>query len=473
MMFRLVLEKYRSYQRFLRLSAFDQSTEQGIRDERYRRAFLTSAAMLINRGFSLIAGLFTVYIAISGLGAERFGALNTLIMLLSVIGILNLGIPSAFVNRIAQASAEDDAALPLCIATNLLILFIVAICASLFCFILFYFMPWQIMLKSGDQSLITEAKWTSLAVVPIFFLQIIHSGLSNIFLGLQRGFLTNAIAVLVSILTLGTVILAMHYASNLAGFLWATQGVSALSSLALLFYIVRIYTFDWARAWQAFSSEFRKTWAFGRSFLSINILIVLSSNLDVFLASTLLSPKALSELVTVQRLFQVFLGFGAVMFLPLWASYADAVARRDYHFVRLTLIRSMYASLIFVSFAFPITIYFYADIFSIWTNGKIIPDTRLVILVGFSAASTIFIEAFNIYLNGCGILRPQIKANILFAFLAFTLKSVFAFGYGIEGIVIAGIIAYNGAYLLCYLIFYRRICFEPLRLWNASRGNSD
>ncbi len=168
MMFNQALEKYRSYRRFLRVTAFDQSTEQGIRDERYRRALLTSAAMLVNRGCSLIAGLFTVYIAISGLGAERFGALNTLIMLLSVIGILNLGIPSAFVNRVAQASAEDDATLSQCIATNLIILFIVALCASLFCFMIFYFMPWQIMLKSGDQSLIMEAQWTSLTVVPIF-----------------------------------------------------------------------------------------------------------------------------------------------------------------------------------------------------------------------------------------------------------------------------------------------------------------
>lgn len=473
MMSNLLFEKYISYKRFLRFSEFDQSTEQGIRDERYRRAMITSGAMLVNRGFSLISGLFTVYIAISGLGAERFGALNTLIMLLSVIGILNLGIPSAFVNRIAQASAEGSAKLDQCIATNLLILFFIAVASSTICFILFFFMPWSIMLNSDDKSLLAEAQWTSLAVIPVFFLQIIHSGLSSIFLGLQRGFFTNVVAVLVSILTFGTILLAMFFASNLAGFLWATQGVSALSSVILLIYLLRIFKFDWFSAYSTLIEEFKKTWTFGRSFLSINVLLVLSSNLDVFLASTLLNPAALSELVTVQRLFQVFLGFGSVMFLPLWASYADAFARRDFRFIRLTLIRSMYAALLFVSLAFPITIYFSADIFSIWTHGEIIPERRLVLLVGLSAASAIFIEAFNIYLNGCGILKPQIRANFIFAILAFALKFGLALGYGIEGIVIAGIISYNGAYLFCYFVLYRRHCLEPILFLTAKRSTSD
>lgn len=464
-MLEILKQKSLSYRRFIRLTEFDQSTPEGERDERYRRALLSSATMVLNRGLSLLCGLFTIYIAVGSLGPERFAAWNTIVMALSLIAILDCGIPASLVNRTAQAAAIDDTRLSHAIASNIIILFAVSVTACLICFVIFLVLPWARLLNTNSPHLIDEVYQSALISAPILFIQIFNTGLSNIVLGLQRGFLTNIIMAFVNLFILASTWLAMYFAPNPAGFMWATQGSSILAICALMIYLVRHYKLNFLSAWRGSLNDFYHIWALGKSYLSINIFVVISSNLDILLASSLLNSQALSELVTVQRLFQVFIGIGTVLVTPLWAAYADAFARSDHHFISTTLWRSLYLSSAVVMMTIPLAIVFSKEIFSVWTQGHIIPDIALVALVAFSATCMIYMNTLSVYLNGCGLLRPQVTANLIHAILAIGLKFLLALHFGIYGIVIGGILAFLGAYGISYLVLFRRLIFR--RLQNA------
>jgi hypothetical protein len=59
------------------------------------------------------------------------------------------------------------------------------------------------------------------------------------------------------------------------------------------------------------------------------------------------------------------------------------------------------------------------------------------------------------YLNGTGILRPQLHVVLLFCLLAIPLKLLLTPLVGVAGVVLASLIAYTLAVALPYGTFYR------------------
>ena len=64
--------------RYLRLSAFDSSTEQGRSAERYRMAAWSVVANVLSKGMSLTVIVMSVSLTLPYLGAERFGVWMTI-----------------------------------------------------------------------------------------------------------------------------------------------------------------------------------------------------------------------------------------------------------------------------------------------------------------------------------------------------------------------------------------------------------
>jgi Na+-driven multidrug efflux pump len=182
--------------------------------------------------------------------------------------------------------------------------------------------------------------------------------------------------------------------------------------------------------------------------------------LDVFLASTLLDPHSVAELVIVQRLFLIYVGLTSILMTPLWASYADAMVNNDHVFIRKTLFRSLYLAGILILVSLLPSFMFSEKIFFYWSQGTFSPDKYLVFLVAVSAAITMINCAFNYYLNGCGIMRPQVVANIISGLLMIIAKIGFCFAFGLYGIVLAGILSMIVANSLTYGLIYRRETFR-------------
>lgn len=452
-----LLIRLRTYLRILRITPFDETTEQGQRDERYRRAFLSSFTMIIGRAISLSSSVLTVYFIAPSLGAERFGVLNTVIAFFAIGTILDFGIPAALVNRIAYARLVDKLYLARVTSSAIIIIFAVGIFASLLCFFIALFIPWSVALNSQSLDLIAEARITTLLASPILCIQLVNAGLSNILMGLQRGFITNILMAVVNLSSVVSIILATHYLPHPLGYFWAMQGLALFVPVILIVYFGMNGYLDWPRQIHQINIELIEIWRISRPFFFMNIIIVISLNLDVLLASAFLNPESVSQLVMVQRFFQVFIGISSVMALPLWAAYADAFVKNDILFIRFTVIRSIFLSLFLIIICFPVTIYFSDQIFTLWTRGEVIPEFSLVCIVAASASIGILQTTFSYYLNGCGIMRPQLIANLIYAIISVILKFLLVQLYGIEGIVAGGFFASVISNSVSYgILFYRQ-----------------
>ena len=95
--------------RYLRLRPFPSGDDDGRAAERYRLAALGTVSTAISRlaGFAFIA--LSVRWTAPVLGRERFGIWATFSGLAAMLSFLDLGIGNALVNRVAHATAQQDA----------------------------------------------------------------------------------------------------------------------------------------------------------------------------------------------------------------------------------------------------------------------------------------------------------------------------------------------------------------------------
>jgi O-antigen/teichoic acid export membrane protein len=441
------------------LEEFDQSSEEGRTDERYRRALLSSLAMFLSRVTSVSAGLFTVYIAAPILGPERIAAWYAIITLTSIIISLDFGIPSAIVNRVVHAKIESEKALLELFAAGLIALCVIGIILSGIAAIAAVILPWSWLLNNSSVELRQETGYLALLVAPTLFLQIVNTGLNNVFLGLQNAFIANLIAMMSGLLSFATIYISVHYMPNAAGMIWAIQGATVFSTLFMLFRLRQTYPLKWYVPLSAFRSEVKAAWSIGKPIFLTSFILIVTQNLDVILASSLLDPQSISELITTQRLFSVFMGAATIITTPLWAAYSDAMIRRDYTFIKLTLYRSIYLNGAMIVIGFMPIILYSTEIFSAWTSGTIIPSKSLVVLSAISAAMGVFYVGFNFYMMGCQIMRPQFF-TIMFLFVSnCLLKYLGAIYFHVNGLVIGSLIAFVVTFGVGYGILFRREVF--------------
>lgn len=445
--------------RFFRLEEFDQSTEAGRNHERYRRALLSSLTMLLSRVITVSAGLFTVYVAAPILGPERIAAWYAIVTFISIIISLDFGIPSAIVNRVVHAKIESEKALLELFTAGLIAISLIGVILSGVAAILAKILPWSWLLNNSNLELREETGYLALLVAPTLFLQIANTGLTNIFLGLQKAYIANLFAIMSGVLSFLTIYFSLHYMPNAAGMIWAMQGATIGSTLFMLLRLYQIYPLKLHVPLSVFRNELRAAWSIGKPIFLTSFILIVTQNLDVILASSLLDPQAISELITTQRLFTIFMGAATIITTPLWAAYSDAMVRRDYDFIRLTLYRSLYLNGVMIIVGFLPIILFSTEIFTAWTSGTIIPSKSLVVLSAISGAMGVLYIGFNFYMMGCQIMRPQFFTIVLLFVTNCVLKYLGAIYFGVDGLVIGSLFAFVITFGLSYGILFRREVF--------------
>src|SRR5579871_566674 len=77
--------------------------------ERYRRAALTGAASIIQRGLTIVISLVSVPLTIHYLGPERYGVWLTISSILVWLALTDFGLAgTALINVISEAHGRDD-----------------------------------------------------------------------------------------------------------------------------------------------------------------------------------------------------------------------------------------------------------------------------------------------------------------------------------------------------------------------------
>jgi len=441
--------------RFVRWQVRDTSTEEGRAQERYRRAMLTTAANVLSKALSMILLIVSVPLTLSYLGNERFGIWMTISSLAGLLAFLDFGIGNGLLNRVAHSAADAKRErLPQVITNGLLLLSIVGFVVGTALLTVSYLIPWGSLIKVSDPALVPEIRISASTFAVVFGLSLPFLGIQRVFLGLQEGFLVHVATSIASIISLGLLLAVTSRQGTIPELILVTIGVQAVAPIILLPLLLRRRLFASCSLLQ-FRSDGSALLRTGGVFFVLQVGAMVAWGSDSLIVSSMLGASQVAILAVTYRLFQFVTQPLAMITNPLWSGYADAAARKDTKYIRQTLKTSMVLSFSAALVAAAIVLASHRWLIAHWTSNSV--EVPVVLAMGFAAWSVLDAtgNAFAMFLNGLGILRPQLIAVALFCLVAIPLKIVLVSQIGLVGIILASLISYVLTVAVPYLTFLR------------------
>ncbi|HRH04284.1 MAG TPA: hypothetical protein PK702_00485 [Burkholderiaceae bacterium] len=445
--------------KFLRIKPFDSSTEAGRSQERYRLALWSFIANILSKLMALAVMLLSIRWTLPYLGEERFGVWMTVSSFATMLVVLDLGIGNALTNHAAHAAAEDNPEqLKKTISGSLGFLFIVSVVMGLLLSLLAAALPLSTLIKVNDSTLQPEIRQAVLLFAAIFGINIFGSGVQKLFSGLQCTFESLLASATCSFLALFCIAWAAHLEADIPTLLLATFGIQSLSGIVLLPLLMKRNQFSFIGISKEIQQQYKTLFKSGSLYFVLQLGVLFGWGADSMIISSTLGAASVVAYSIAQRLFQMCTLALHMLNGPLWGAYADANARNDNAFIRITFKRSMTVTIGLSLLIILFLLVFNKWIISVWLNNNI--DLPLTLLLAFAAWT--FMESvtgsFSILLYGLNITRPQIISMFIYIAISLFLKLYFIDKFGIIVIPLATAFAYFVAKFLLYrFLFYKDI----------------
>jgi len=450
--------------RYLRLTPFDTSSELGRSDERYRLAVLSMAANVVSRGISMLVIVLTVSLTIRYLGAERFGVWMTIASFVGMLTFLDLGVGNALTNKVAQAAAQDNPeALRRIIGGGLGFLFVLGCAVGALLYALASVLPWDRLIKVQDPVVHAEILNTVAVFSILFGFNLFTNGVQRIFAGLQRAFEAHVVSVAGSCFSLFALWIATRQEAGIPFLLAATLGIQSLANLGLLLILARRNLFSVSGIASHTRTEARHLLNVGGLFFILQVGTMVGWGADSLIISSTLGAAQVAAFSIVQRLFQFVTQPLSILNAPLWGAYADAHSRGEKPFIRKTLKTSLIGTSGLCLAGAAALVMLGERLVEIWTGNAV--NISLVLLAAYGSWAILDAtgNALAMFLNGCGVVKPQVFTVIVFVMLSIPAKLVSINYYGLEAMIVVQALIYllitSVAYGAIFRTKLRQYCF--------------
>lgn len=431
--------------------------EEARASERHHRVRLSMVTNLASKGTGFFVLILGVSQTIGYLGPERFGAWMTLASLSALLAFLDMGIANALVNRVAAVSVQGRAALRDVISGGLGLLAVIGFCVALLLSVLALLLPWDLLIKVSDPAITEEVKRAALLMAWLFGFSMLSTGFQRIFFGLQATHLPYLLSLLTNLLVLALLWHVTQQHAGIVELLLVTFGLQVLMPLLLLLWLVSERLLLPLRHWWPVIVDARHALLqTGMVFLVLQIGSMVFFGLDSLILSSSQGAAAASEYAVVQRLF-MFIMIPLMTFnAPYWGAYAEALARGDHAFVSRTLRRNLLLTLVASSLGVTLLVLIGGWTIEVWTHGVIQTSALVLVLFGLLTMADSTGNAFAMFLNGSGIMKPQLGSVLILCAIALPAKFLLVDDYGVVGIVGASLVSYVLSVQVYYGIFLRR-----------------
>ncbi len=357
---------------------------------------------------------------LSSLGQKYFGAWVTLVSIITLSNFLDFGLGNGAMNLIAGAkgrSAETEIAQIIRASYQSVIKIALLLSLSL-CTI--PFIPWYkiLGLDASDASVSS----TAIAIVFMAVLLSIPLSIANkIQLGLGQGNKTFRWQALGQLLTAAAVILLAKQGATLP-LLVAASTLTPL--LALILNTIELHkSVGPSMATDSTKPELaRSIQKEGLLFFVLQLSAALAFSFDLLLISSLVGAKQAGEYSVVQRVFSVIPLSLGLIWVTLWPTYREALAKADYPWVFKIFRKSAVLSVIYAMCIGIILALSFNFITQIWLGRPLnVPTVLLWGYVIFQIFETLG-TSLATFLNAASIMKYQFYLGITFAIICFSSK---------------------------------------------------
>lgn len=428
----------------VRLRPYETSTEEGRSKERHRRIVLTALTSAVAKGITIITSFVTVPLTLNYLGAERYGLWMTISSVIAMMSFADFGIGNGLMNAVAEAYGKDDNdALKRHIANAMVILSIIACIILLVFFAVYSFLDWGAFFNVSSPHAIQESGPALAIFVICFALGVPASIVQRVQMGLQQGFASSLWQAGGSILGLLLTMLVIYLKGGLSWLVLALAGapviVLLLNGMDFFFFRRRDLL---PNLLQISKPGMKRILYGGMLFFVLQFTVAVAYASDNLIIAKVLGVTYVAQYAVVSKLFEGLLMVQGLAIMPLWPAYAEAKARGDKTWIRKTLSKSIWLTLLII---IPIALFlviFNKQIFSIWVGSEHRFPFALITSYGIWMILKGLGATYSMFLNGLNILKLQLIIASLFAVVSIIVKIWFVNLFGLEGLLIALIISY-------------------------------
>jgi O-antigen/teichoic acid export membrane protein len=123
----------------------------------------------------------------------------------------------------------------------------------------------------------------------------------------------------------------------------------------------------------------------------------------------------------------------------------------------------MMTSSIFATSIMIFLVIFGEQIVRLWTGSMIHISIGLLVIYGLWSIIDAVGNAFGVFLNGCGLLRPQIITMLFFCTAGIVAKVLLIRLFGIEAMIFGAVLSYIFISSVVYGLIFRRELIKELK----------
>ena len=436
---------------------------------RHRRAAVTGITSGISRAVRIGVSFITVPLTLHYLGNERFGLWMTISSVLAMAGFADFGIGNGVLNTVSTAFGKDDwEGIRGAISSGIAVLTLIGAALVAFFLSIYSFVDWGNLFRATTADARAQAGPAMLVFVLCFALNIPLDVVQRTQLGLQQGFLTNLWEIFSSVLILVGIVAVVHFHLSLAALVVAFAGAPVLGTWMNAAFFFGVSRRDLLPQWRLVSRKIiQKITTLGGLFFVLQLVGAVSYSADNFIIARILGVADVTVFSIPQRMFSVITVVVAMLMMPLWPAYGEAISRGDMHWVRHTLSRTLLGVFAFASIVSAMLLVFSNKLLLWWVGPGIHPSFLLLLGLAVWAVLSNCGNTLAMFLNGAGIVKFQVIVATIFGIGCLLVKILLTRHYGIAGVPWATIITYIVFAAIPYAWYFPRV-MKQMKLQTVS-----
>lgn len=427
-------------------------------NQRNKIVFKNSILNFTGRIVCYALSFLSVPLLLRLLDEERFGIFQTILTFLAWASVANLGIGNGLRNKISEylgSNREDEirgligSAFTIAFGVSLIFFLVASI------FIWFIFRPEWIINRTIISDF--EIKLTFLITFFFFSCSLFLGLFTSIAFGIHKSYLSTFIQVIQYIIycLLLFFLIKTNKNSNLV-YVAFVNGIAIIASQIFLFFSISKKKILWPPNFKVRKQYYNELFNVSLGFFVLQLSSIILFSSDNLILSKLLGPAEVTQYSIASKIFFTVISFFSIFLIQVWNSTTDALAQKDFLWIKKTVLKlHKLLVIVFIGTFFIGILLNY--VVKIWIGNSFDYSLQFriifILYVLFHCSNAIFVNV----LNGLGKLKLQTIAYIIGAVMNFVLAYIFIVIYemGIIGVLYSKLVSIIFTNFLCMLDYNR------------------
>tara|TARA_R110002051_G_scaffold258990_1_gene318322 strand:+ start:1147 stop:2445 length:1299 start_codon:yes stop_codon:yes gene_type:complete len=385
---------------------------------------------------------FTIPFLLQYLGKTNYGIWVTIFSVVNILFFVDAGIANGLKTKLTEALSLNNYKLAKeYISTAYVSIFFISFSFLLIGTFILKNINFASLLNVGTS--ISNEKLVSIFFVALIFIvsNFILSLYKTLFYSIQKSSIVEFSMFLYQILIFALIYYAVHNLQSsilYVAYFYGASNVIVSIVFNFVFFYKRKQILPSIKSFK--KNKIKELMGLSLGFFMIQLCMIIIFTTDNLIISNLLGPDEVTGYDIVLKLFQVITILSIVMLEPFWALFTNAFQKKDYTWIKETLIKlNKVFLLVFVGTVLIVLLT--EEIVSIWIGKSFIIENKLTYFMGIFVLVRVYPVMYMFFLNAIGKIKLQVYLYVIGAIINIPLSILFIkyFNLGVSGVILGTI----------------------------------